>query len=84
MCVCVCGCCRFKGRGDAGKAVSEGGRKEGEKEEEEEGGGEGGVEGVGGWTGPAGPFVLKLICAATLNWLQQLINVLESWHKKFI
>lgn len=34
--------------------------------------------------GPAGPFVLKLICAATLNWLQQLINVLESWHKKFI
>ena len=52
--------------------------------EKEEGGVGAGVGGWGWWTGPAGPFVLKLICAATLNWLQQLINVLESWHKKFI
>lgn len=33
---------------------------------------------------PSGLFALKLICTTALNWLQQLINVLESWHKKFI
>lgn len=37
-----------------------------------------------GGVGPIGPFVMRLICTTALNWLQQLINVLESWHKKFI
>lgn len=34
--------------------------------------------------GPIGAIVMRLICTTALNWLQQLINVLESWHKKFI
>ena len=37
-----------------------------------------------GGVSPIGPFVMRLICTTALNWLQQLINVLESWHKKFI
>ena len=56
--------------------VAEGGetkrRREGERKKER------------GGVGPIGAFVMRLICAATINWIKKLINVLESWHKKFI
>lgn len=57
----------------AGRVV-EGGESKRQREREREKGG----------VGPIGPFVMRLICTTALNWLQQLINVLESWHKKFI
>lgn len=60
----------------AGKTSWEGGWGRGEQETAR-GREKGGV-------GPIGAFAMRLICTTALNWLQQLINVLKSWHKKFI
>lgn len=61
-------------REQKGERASERERKrEREKENEKEGRGQ-----------PYRIIVMRLICTTALNWLQQLINVLESWHKKFI